>query len=135
MLNFFRHKLGSFTPENILQQILDAAPQTTSMAPNDCRGIYGLVDHMGALRYIDSTSSASETFYKRTRQRHRTGSKTTSQYFSRIYHTDRMWRLALHRTKSELQIKLAGVVSSKSLQCLLKELPVLFPERVRKAVQ
>ncbi len=93
MLNFFRRKPVSFTPEIILQQILDAAPQATSMAPNDCRGIYGLVDHLGALRYIGSTSSASETFYKRIHQRHWTGSETTSHYFSRMYNTGRMWRL------------------------------------------
>lgn len=93
MLNFFRRKPVSLTPENILQQILDMTPQATSMAPKDCRGIYGLVDHLGILRYIGSTSSASETFYKRIHQRHRTGSETTSHYFSRMYNTGRMWRL------------------------------------------
>jgi DNA polymerase III epsilon subunit-like protein len=63
------------------------------MAPRDCRGIYGLVDHFGDLRYIGSTRSADETFYKRIHQRHRTGSETTSHYFSRMYNTGRMWRL------------------------------------------
>lgn len=62
------------------------------MAPRDCRGIYGLVDHFGDLRYIGSTTSESETFYKRIHQRHRTGSETTSHYFSRMYNTGRMWR-------------------------------------------
>lgn len=63
------------------------------MAPKDCRGIYGLVDHLGDLRYIGSTSAADETFYKRIHQRHRTGSETSSHYFSRMYNTGRMWRL------------------------------------------
>lgn len=93
MLNFFRRNPASFTPEIILQQLLDTTPQATSMAPKDCRGIYGLVDHLGDLRYIGSTSSAAETFYKRIHQRHRTGSETTSHYFSRMYNTGRMWRL------------------------------------------
>lgn len=93
MLNFFHRKPVSITPHDVLEQILDATPQATSLAPNDRRGIYGLVDHLGALRYIGSTSSASETFYKRIHQRHRTGSETTSHYFSRMYNTGRMWRL------------------------------------------
>lgn len=102
MLNFFRRKTVSITPEDILQQILDATPQPTSIAPKDWRGIYGLVDHLGALRYIGSTSSSAETFYKRIHQRHRTGSETTSHYFSRMYNTGRMWRLRNDRaTKAD----------------------------------
>lgn len=93
MLNFFHRKPANVTPDSILQQILDATPEATFMAPKDSRGIYGLVDHLGALRYIGSTSAASETFYKRIHQRHRTGSETTSHYFSRMYNTGRMWRL------------------------------------------
>lgn len=92
MLNFFRG--GSEAPDarEILEQLLKATPQPTVMAPRDCRGIYGLVDHFGDLRYIGSTSSESETFFKRIHQRHRTGSETTSHYFSRMYNTGRMWR-------------------------------------------
>lgn len=93
MQNFFRRKPVSVTPGEILEQILEATPQATAMAPKDCRGIYGLVDHFGDLRYIGSTSSTDETFYKRIHQRHRTGSETTSHYFSRMYNTGRMWRL------------------------------------------
>lgn len=92
MLNFFRG--GSEAPDakEILEQLLAATPQPTAMAPKDCRGIYGLVDHFGDLRYIGSTSSLSETFFKRIHQRHRTGCETTSHYFSRMYNTGRMWR-------------------------------------------
>lgn len=93
MLNFIRRKPAHITAQDILGQILEATPQATVMAPKDCRGIYGLVDHFGDLRYIGSTSSADETFYKRIHQRHRTGSETSSHYFSRMYNTGRMWRL------------------------------------------
>lgn len=48
---------------------------------------YGLVDHEGKLRYIGSTSSWNETLYKRIHQCHRTGSETSSHYFSRMYNT------------------------------------------------
>src|SRR6056297_288860 len=93
MLSFFRRKPRHITADDILGEILEAKPMATAMAPKDCRGIYGLVDHFGNLRYIGSTRSADETFYKRIHQRHRTGSETTSHYFSRMYNTGRMWRL------------------------------------------
>lgn len=81
------------TPAQILQQLKQAEPRPTSEAPRDCRGIYGLFDHLGQFRYIGSTSAENETFYKRIHQRHRTGSETSSHYFSRMYNTGRMWRL------------------------------------------
>lgn len=69
------------------------APQLTSDAPKNARGIYGLIDHFGALRYIGSTSSTKQSLYTRIHQRHRTGSEDSSHYFSRMYNTGRMWRL------------------------------------------
>lgn len=81
------------TAAEILAMLRAATPRPTSEAPDDARGIYGLFDHTGAFRYIGSTSSASETFRKRIHQRHRTGSESTSHYFSRMYNTGRMWRL------------------------------------------
>src|SRR5680860_279629 len=93
MMKLFRRKAAPVTAQDILEQILEARPQATAMAPKDCRGVYGLVDHHGDLRYIGSTKSAAETFYKRIHQRHRTGSETSSHYFSRMYNTGRMWRL------------------------------------------
>ena len=93
MASFFRRKPAGPGPQDVLHQLLAAKPQMTAVAPRDCRGIYGLVDHLGALRYIGSTSSAEETFHKRIHQRHRTGSETGSHYFSRMYNTGRMWRL------------------------------------------
>ncbi|WP_193175438.1 3'-5' exonuclease [Oricola nitratireducens] len=93
MASFFRQKPASSNAQDILHQLLTVKPQPTAVAPKDCRGIYGLVDHLGALRYIGSTSSAEETFHKRIHQRHRTGSETGSHYFSRMYNTGRMWRL------------------------------------------
>lgn len=80
------------TADQILQLLQQAKPRPTSEAPRDCRGIYGLFDHQGAFRYIGSTSAENETFYKRIHQRHRTGSETSSHYFSRMYNTGRMWR-------------------------------------------
>ena len=87
---------GNREPVNaaqVLEQVLAKTPQPTATAPNDCRGIYGLVDHRGALRYIGSTSAENETFHRRIHHRHRTGSDTYSHYFSRMYNTGRMWRL------------------------------------------
>lgn len=81
------------TATEILDLLMRAKPRPTSEAPRDARGIYGLFDHTGTFRYIGSTSSAAETFYKRIHQRHRTGSESTSHYFSRMYNTGRMWRL------------------------------------------
>ncbi|GHE03223.1 hypothetical protein GCM10008024_25620 [Allgaiera indica] len=81
-----------FTPETLLENLLAAEPRPTSEAPRDSRGLYGLVDHEGRLRYIGSTSSANETLYKRIHQRHRTGSENTSHYFSYLYNSGRMWR-------------------------------------------
>ncbi|WP_421998073.1 exonuclease domain-containing protein [Roseovarius confluentis] len=81
------------TAAEILEALSLAQPRPTSETPRDSRGIYGLFDHSGVFRYIGSTSSANETFYKRIHQRHRTGSETTSHYFSRMYNTGRMWRL------------------------------------------
>ncbi|MCV2893726.1 exonuclease domain-containing protein [Lentibacter sp. XHP0401] len=79
------------TAAEILQMLQQAKPRPTSDAPRDARGIYGLFDHTGAFRYIGSTSSEAETFYKRIHQRHRTGSETHSHYFARMYNTGRMW--------------------------------------------
>lgn len=77
------------SPETILSRLLREEPRPTREAPRDSCGVYGLIDHTGALRYIGSTS---ESFYKRIHQRHRTGSEGMSHYFSYIYNTGRMWR-------------------------------------------
>jgi DNA polymerase-3 subunit epsilon len=81
-----------FAPEDLLSALLEAAPRPTVQAPRDARGLYGLVDHLCALRYIGSTSSTEQTFYERIHQRHRTGSEGMSHYFSLMYNTGRMWR-------------------------------------------
>ena len=83
---------------DVLSYLLRATPERTALAPKDQRGIYGLVDHHGSLRYIGSTSAAAETFYKRIHQRPRTGSEDSSHYFSRMYNTGRMWRERNHPT-------------------------------------
>lgn len=81
-----------FIPEDLLSALLETAPRPTVHAPRDARGLYGLVDHHGDLRYIGSTSSTDQTFYERIHQRHRTGSEGMSHYFSQMYNTGRMWR-------------------------------------------
>jgi DNA polymerase-3 subunit epsilon len=81
-----------YSAENLLSSLLEAAPRPTSEAPRDARGLYGLIDHHGDLRYIGSTSSTKQTFYQRIHQRHRTGSEGMSHYFSQMYNTGRMWR-------------------------------------------
>lgn len=80
------------TAAEVLATLLAMPPRPTRDAPDECRGIYGLVDHEGKLRYIGSTSSAGETFRSRIHHRHRTGSESHSRYFSRIYNTGRMYR-------------------------------------------
>ena len=81
-----------FIPEDLLSALIETATRPTAMAPRDARGLYGLVDHHGDLRYIGSTSSTDQTFYERIHQRHRTGSEGMSHYFSQMYNTGRMWR-------------------------------------------
>lgn len=81
-----------FSAEDLLSALLEAAPRPTVQAPRDARGLYGLIDHHGDLRYIGSTSSREQTLYERIHQRHRTGSENTSHYFSAMYNTGRMWR-------------------------------------------
>ena len=81
-----------FSAEDLLSALLEATPRPTVEAPRDARGLYGLVDHHGDLRYIGSTSSKDQTLYERIHQRHRTGSENTSHYFSAMYNTGRMWR-------------------------------------------
>lgn len=81
-----------FAAEDLLSALLEATPLPTVQAPRDARGLYGLVDHHGDMRYIGSTSSTDQTFYERIHQRHRTGSEGMSHYFSQMYNTGRMWR-------------------------------------------
>lgn len=81
-----------FSAEDLLSALIEAAPRPTVQAPRDARGLYGLVDHLGDLRYIGSTSSTDQTFYERIHQRHRTGSEGMSHYFAQMYNTGRMWR-------------------------------------------
>lgn len=81
-----------YTPPNLLETLLKATPCPTHEAPKDARGIYGLIDHLGVLRYIGSTSVLTENLHKRIHSRHRTGSENSSHYFSRMYNTGRMWR-------------------------------------------
>lgn len=81
-----------FAAEDLLSALLEASPRPTAQAPRDARGLYGLVDHHGDLRYIGSTRSTDQTFYERIHRRHRTGSEGMSHYFSAMYNTGRMWR-------------------------------------------
>ena len=115
-MKFFRRKAVPLKAQDILEQILEARPQATTMAPKDCREVYGLVDHHGELRYIGSTKSAAETFYKRIHQRHRTGSETSSHYFSRMYNTGRMWRL-----RNDPATKVDGDIAKKLRNAFIAE--------------
>lgn len=78
--------------EALLSILVETDPRPTFHAPRDARGLYGLVDHHGDLRYIGSTSSTDQNFYERIHQRHRTGSEGMSHYFSQMYNAGRMWR-------------------------------------------
>ncbi|MBZ9755258.1 GIY-YIG nuclease family protein [Mesorhizobium sp. ESP6-5] len=80
------------TPADILHSLATQDAVRTPDLPQRQRGIYGLINHEGELRYIGSTSRAAENFHKRIHQRHRTGSETHSHYFSKVYCCGRMWR-------------------------------------------
>lgn len=82
-----------FLPADILQRLLEVQPRPTSEAPRNARGLYGLIDHNGDLRYIGSTSSPTQNLYDRIHLKHRTGSEGMSHYFSHMYNSGRMWRL------------------------------------------
>lgn len=84
--------ITNYTPETILASLMSAKPALTSEAPQDSRGIYGLIDHEGCLRYIGSTSSSQQTLFERIHRCHRSGSEDKSHYFARMYNTGRMYR-------------------------------------------
>ncbi len=88
----------NFSAQNLLAQLLAAPHRHTREAPKDARGLYGLVDHLGCLRYIGSTKSPGQTLHSRIHQKHRTGSEHLSHYFSTMYNTGRMWRQRLDPT-------------------------------------
>lgn len=77
---------------NALDALLQQTARRTADAPQNERGLYGLIDHLGQLRYIGSTSSTTQSLYERIHQRHRTGSEGMSHYFSHMYNVGRMWR-------------------------------------------
>jgi len=81
-----------YSASNLLDTLLRLDPRRTAEAPRDARGLYGLIDHLGSLRYIGSTSSTTQSLYERIHQRHRTGSEGMSHYFSHMYNVGRMWR-------------------------------------------
>ena len=81
--------------EDLLAQLLAAPQRLTQDAPKDARGLYGLVDHLGQLRYIGSTKSIGQSLFSRIHQKHRSGSEHLSHYFSTIYNAGRMWRQRL----------------------------------------
>lgn len=83
---------------DILKSLLSQNHVRTADLPRDKRGIYGLIDHTGHLRYIGCTVKASESFFKRI-QRHTTGSESHSHHFSKIYNTGRMHRNRLTQQK------------------------------------
>lgn len=87
-----------FSAQHLLGQLLAAPHRRTCEAPRDARGLYGLVDHLGYLRYIGSTQSLGQTLYSRIHGKHRTGSEDLSHYFSTMYNTGRMWRQRLDPT-------------------------------------
>jgi DNA polymerase-3 subunit epsilon len=81
-----------YSARSLLDELLLLAPRPTAEAPRNARGIYGLIDHLGQLRYIGSTSSTEQSLHERIHQRHRTGSEGMSHYLSHMYNAGRMWR-------------------------------------------
>ncbi len=53
------------------------------------QGLYGLVDHTGAVKYIGMTATS---FRDRVFRKHLSGSESNSHMFSKRYNVGRMWR-------------------------------------------
>lgn len=81
-----------YSARNALDALLQQTARRTADAPQNERGLYGLIDHLGQLRYIGSTSSTTQSLYHRIHRRHRAGSEGRSHYFSHMYNVGRMWR-------------------------------------------
>lgn len=114
------------TPADILHSLTTQDAVRTADLPQDQRGIYGLIDHEGELRYIGSTSRAAENFHKRIHQRHRTGSETHSHYFSKVYCSGRMWRDPRDRA-NEADAKMAKSVRNEFIAAYCAAVYVPIP--------
>lgn len=86
------NEISEITAKKILCELKSAEPQPTSNAPEDCRGIYGLYDHLCKLRYIGATKSLNQSFYERIHERHRLGTGAGHK-FSWYYNCGRMWNM------------------------------------------
>lgn len=86
------NKSVSQVANDVLELLTTQEHNVLATLPKDQRGIYGLIDHEGNLKYIGSTSSEKQSFYTRVYQRHRTGSENMSHYFSNVYNVGRLWR-------------------------------------------
>lgn len=80
-----------FSVDSVLQKLQEQAPVALKDLPNE-HGVYALVDHTGAIRYIGVTESPAMGFWRRIYQYHVTGSEGRSHKFSQAYNTGRMWR-------------------------------------------
>lgn len=89
-----------YSAHAVLDRLLSMPPRPTAETPRRSRGVYGLHDHTGTLRYIGSTSSTTQSLHERIHQRHRTGSEELSHYFSHMYNAGRMWRDRFDRSSS-----------------------------------
>lgn len=114
----------------ILNSLVSQTPVRTADLPDDQRGIYGLIDHTGQLRYIGCTTRETENFRKRIHQRHRTGSETHSHYLSKIYNTGRMYRDRLTQ-QGDPDAKIAKDLRSAFIAeyCRAVFVPLTFSER------
>lgn len=82
----------SLKAQDLFAALSGAVPRPTAEAPRDARGLYGLVDHGGALRYIGSTRATRQSLHEWIQLRHRTGPGGMGHLHAQIYNTGRMWR-------------------------------------------
>lgn len=113
--------------EAIFQRLSTSAPICLNMLPNS-HGIYALVDHAGAIRYIGVTASPSVGFHNRIFSRHVAGSEGRSHKFSHAYNTGRMWQApGGYHGQLEADAKLAKKIRAEFCRTYCKAVYVELP--------
>ena len=116
-----------FTAESVLQKLQEQTPVALADLPND-HGVYGLVDHTGAICYIGVTESPAMGFWRRIYQYHVTGSEGRSHKFSQAYNTGRMWRSRKgHADQLAVNAKLAKSLRTRFCRTYCKAAYVAIP--------
>lgn len=94
----------------------------------EAQGLYALADHRGMLRYIGMT--ANDTFRKRIKSRHVSGSEWNSHKFACAYNVGRMWHSRNRSEQDPLDGKLARQLRQNFIRQYCKA--VCVPLQIQK---